>query len=315
MHTSELVQPTEPAVRRVLPGGLITMLALGTTIILWASAFVGIRAALPAYGPLHLAVLRFLVAAMVLGAGAFVLRVRLPERRDLPRIVLCGLLGITGYNLALNTGELEVSAGAASLLVNTGPIWTALLAQLLLKERLRPAGWIGIGLGFAGAATIALGAGSEFGVSCGALLVLLAAVQLSLYSVVQKPLLARYRPVEATTYAIFAGTLGLLPFGWGLPATILAAPLPATMAVIFLGIGPAALAYVAWAAVLARLPAGRAASFLYLVPPTVLVVAWLWLGELPGLAALGGGAIALGGVAIVARAGRRAELRPAAHKD
>src|SRR4051812_47735325 len=93
MRTSEFVQPTEPAARRALPSGMITMLALGTTIILWASAFVGIRAALPAYGPLHLAVLRFLVAIVVLAVAAFILRVRLPERRDLPRIVLCGLLG------------------------------------------------------------------------------------------------------------------------------------------------------------------------------------------------------------------------------
>jgi drug/metabolite transporter (DMT)-like permease len=305
IQTSELAQPAEQAAHRTLPGGPITILALGTTIILWACAFVGIRAALPAYGPLHLAVLRFLVAALVLGAAAPVLRLRMPERRDLVRIVLSGLLGITGYNLALNTGELEVSAGAASLLVNTGPIWTALLAQLLLGERLRPAGWAGIGLGFAGAATIALGTRSELGVSRGALLVVLAAALLSLYSVVQKPLLARYRPVEATTYAIFAGALGLLPFGWGLPATLLAAPLPATLAVIFLGVGPAALAYVAWAAVLARLPAARAAGFLYLVPPTALLVAWLWLGEVPASAALIGGAIALAGVALVARAGKR----------
>jgi len=306
MQILETLRPAERSVQRMLPGGLTTLLALGTTIILWASAFVGIRAALPAYGPLHLAVLRFLVATVVLGAGAYMLGVRLPERRDLPRIVLSGLLGVTGYNLALNTGELEVGAGVASLLVNTGPIWTALLAQLLLGERLPAAGWIGIGLGFAGAGTIALGSGSAFGLSRGALLVLLAAVQLSLYSVVQKPLLARYRPVEATTYAILTGGLGLLPFAWGLPATILSAPLAATAAVIFLGVGPAALAYVAWAAVLARLPAGRAASFLYLVPPTALLVAWLWLGELPGPAALGGGAIALGGVALVARARRRA---------
>jgi drug/metabolite transporter (DMT)-like permease len=300
-----MLRPTERAIERMLPGGLTTILALGATIVLWASAFVGIRAALPAYGPPHLAVLRFLIAALVLGAGAYILGVRLPERRDLPRIVLSGLLGVTGYNLALNTGELEVSAGVASLLVSTGPIWTVLLAQLLLGERLPVAGWMGIGLGFAGAATIALGTGAMLGVSRGALLVLLAAVQLSLYSVVQKPLLARYRPVEATTYAILAGALGLLPFAWGLPATMLAAPLPATAAVIFLGIGPAALAYVAWAAVLARLPAGRAASFLYLVPPTALLVAWLWLRELPGPAALGGGVIALGGVALVARARRR----------
>jgi drug/metabolite transporter (DMT)-like permease len=281
-----------------------TPLALATTIVLWASAFVGIRAALPAYSPLHLAALRFLVAALAIGIIALAMRVRLPARADLGRIALCGLLGIAGYNIALNMGELEVSAGVASLLVNTGPVWTALLAQLLLGERLRPAGWLGIGIAFSGAAIIALGGGAQLGLSRGALLVLLAAVLLSLYSVVQKPLLKRYRPVEVTTYSILAGALMLLPFAGGLPEVVAAAPLAPTLAAIFLGVGPAALAYVAWSVVLSHMPAGRAAAFLYLVPPVVIAMAWLWLGELPSLAALGGGALALAGVSVVARWGK-----------
>lgn len=282
-----------------------TAAAIATTVVLWASAFVAIRAALPAYGPTYLAVLRFLVASTVLAIYALIMRIRLPAWRDLPRIALCGLVGIAGYNLALNTGEQTVTAGAASLLVNTGPIWTALLATVLLGERLRLWGWLGIVVSFAGAAVIAWGEQQGLGLSWGAGLVLLAAIQLSLYSVLQKPLLLRYRPVEVATYAIWAGTLLLLPFAFGLPAVVVAAPLSSTLAAIFLGVGPAALAYIAWAAALARLPAGRASSFLYLVPAFVLLIAWLWLGEVPGMLSLIGGGIAIGGVLIVATLGRQ----------
>jgi drug/metabolite transporter (DMT)-like permease len=287
------------------PTPLKIAIAIATTVVLWASAFVAIRAALPDYGPIYLAVLRFLVASAVLGIYALFSRMRLPERQDLPRIALCGLVGIAGYNLALNTGEQTVTAGAASLLANTGPIWTALLALWILGERLRVWGWVGIAISFTGAAIIAWGEQRGLGISWGAGLVLLAAIQLSLYSVFQKPLLQRYRPVEVATYAIWAGTLLLLPFAAGLPAVVAAAPLQSTLAAIFLGIGPAALAYITWAVALAQLPAARAASVLYLVPAIALLIAWLWLGEVPGALSLIGGAFAIGGVIIVATLGRQ----------
>jgi drug/metabolite transporter (DMT)-like permease len=290
-------------------GKLITAAAVGTTVVLWASAFVAIRAALPGYSPAHLALLRFLVASAALTIYAVATRMPLPERRDLPRIIIAGLVGITGYNLALNTGEQSVTAGVASLLVNTGPIWTALIAMVLLGERLRLWGWVGIAVSFTGAATIVLGErgslGGQESLGWGAGLVLIAALLLSLYSVVQKPLLQRYRPVQVATYAIWAGTLALIPFGIGLPAAVASAPIAATAAVVFLGVGPAALAYVAWAIALTRLPAGRAASFLYLVPAVAIGVAWLWLGEIPHPVALVGGALAIGGVVIVGVLGKR----------
>jgi drug/metabolite transporter (DMT)-like permease len=286
-------------------GKWLTIAAIGTTVVLWASAFVAIRAALPGYRPEHLALLRFLVASAVLAIYALATRMRMPARSDLPRILLAGLVGITGYNLALNTSEQTVSAGSASLLVNTGPIWTALIAMVVLGERLRIWGWVGIAVSFVGATIIALGEGAGISGNLGTLLVLLAALLLSSYSIIQKPLLTRYRPVEVATYAIWAGTLALLPFGSGLPAAIAAAPFEATAAVIFLGIGPAALAYVAWAIALTRLPASRAASFLYLVPAVAILIAWFWLGEIPHTLALLGGSLAIGGVVIVGVLGKR----------
>ena len=87
-------------------------LALAIALIVWASAFPGIRAGLDGYAPAHLALLRFLVACTVLTGYAVLRRIRLPEARDLPAICLAGFLGIAFYHVLLNTGELTVSAGA-----------------------------------------------------------------------------------------------------------------------------------------------------------------------------------------------------------
>src|SRR4051794_14124719 len=90
------------------------MVAIATTLLLWASAFVGIRAGLEAYSPTHLALLRYVSASFVLLLYFYSGKTRLPDKRDLPRILLMGFVGITIYNLALNFGELSVTAGAAS---------------------------------------------------------------------------------------------------------------------------------------------------------------------------------------------------------
>jgi drug/metabolite transporter (DMT)-like permease len=287
------------------------VLAAGTTIFFWGSAFAGIRAGLEGYSPAHLAVLRFLVASLVLLIYALLTHLRLPPRQDLPKIFLLGLLGFTFYNLALNTGEQNISAGPAALLIQTVPIWTALLATLFLGERLRSWGWVGIAVSFSGALVIALSKGQGLQLNWGAALILMAAISSSLYNIIQKRMLSRYRPVEITTYAMWAGTLLLLPFGFGLIGAVQAAPVQSTLAVIYLGIAPAALGYATWAFVLSRLPAGRAASLLYGVPVMAFLVAWIWLGEAPHAIDILGGALALSGVVIVNTLGRARQTVPA----
>ena len=55
---------------------------LAIALVVWASAFSGIRAGLDAYTPAHLALIRFLVACTVLTGYAVVIRIRLPAVRD-----------------------------------------------------------------------------------------------------------------------------------------------------------------------------------------------------------------------------------------
>ncbi|MGH3328292.1 MAG: DMT family transporter [Streptomycetales bacterium] len=272
--------------------------ALMTTLLLWAAAFVAIRVVLPDLSAGGLTTGRLAVASLAAAAAAPLLRVRRPRRADLPRLLACGLAGMTGYQFLLNAGERTVPAGTASLLIQTGPIWAALLAWAFLAERLRSRVWAGIGLGFVGAVLIAVSEGGGLRPSRDAVFVLAAAGCQAAFFVLQKPLLKRYSGFEVTCYATWAGTLFAVPGSADLIGDLPGASASSVAGLLFLGIGPSAVGFTTYAYALARLDVAVAANALYLVPLLAVLLGWLVLGEVPGPLAVLGGLAAIGGVAL-----------------
>jgi drug/metabolite transporter (DMT)-like permease len=271
-------------------------IAAGATVVLWASAFPAIGVAVPQFGPAGLSVARLLVASSALAAVAPLVGVRPPRRQDLPVIAVCGLFGMTFYQLLLSAGERVVAPGTASLLVATAPIYSTLLAAAFLGERPSGRRWTGNGIALFGCATIAASHGLSFGIA--ALIVLAAAVAQGVFHAAQKPLLSRYTTFEVAAYATWAGTLFVLPWTGSLVHTLPHVSGTAIGAAVFLGVAPSAAGFVLWARAMSGMDIGRLTTSLYLVPGAAIIISYVWLGQRPGAVELIGGGVALLGVAI-----------------
>ncbi len=277
-----------------------TKIALIVAILLWASAFAGIRAGLQGYSPEGLALLRYIIASFCMSIVYF----RLPERQaiswvDKFSLAVIGVIGIGIYSLTLNYGELVVSSGTASFVVSQSPIITAIFAVLFLRERLNLPRVLGFLVSVAGVILIAVGEKGGFSWDDSLTYILIATVMSGLYSVLQKPFLKKYHVIQVTTYIIWGGTLFLVFYFPKLQYDLGQASLSATLAVVYLGIFPGALGYVAWSYVLAHIPASRAVSFFYFMPFLSMLLGWIWLGEVPVWLSVAGGLLAIFGVWLV----------------
>jgi drug/metabolite transporter (DMT)-like permease len=286
--------------------------AVAVTVLLWSSAFVGIRSAGRHLGPGELALGRLTVGSLALGVLVIIRREPLPGRRALAGTVVCGLLWFGLYNVALNAAERHLDAGIAALLVNVGPIFIVILAGLLLHEGFPRLLIVGCVISFAGAAVIGIATSKHAAdAGWGIALCIIAALGYAGGVVAQKPVLRHASPLAVTWLACTVGALSCLAFAPSLVQQAGQAGAAALAWTVYLGLFPTAIGFVTWAYALSHTTAGRMGSTTYLVPPVALLLGWVILGEVPPLLALPGGILCLGGVAIARWRPRRPAAAPA----
>lgn len=276
--------------------------ALAATIVLWASAFVGIRYGLTAYSPGSLALLRFIVASFSMAVIYRSMKIKKSVQwMDRLQLLFLGMVGIGLYNICLNYGEMTVSAGMASFIIGLMPVMTIIMSVFFLKEQQGMMVWFGVAVSFLGLFIIILGEQTQVQLSGGVWIIVISAFTGAVYSLMSRHYLQRYHPVAVTSWIIWGGTLMLMMFFPALAGEILQANSQATLAVIYMGVFPAALAYVAWSYVLNHLPASNAAMYLYGLPIVSTLMGFIFLHEMPSLLSFIGGLIALAGAFIANR--------------
>lgn len=273
--------------------------ALILAILFWASAFVGIRIGLTEYSPGPLALLRFIVASLCMA----LFYSRLPTKPALPlkhkfELFLLGVAGIGIYNTCLNYGEIQVDAGTASFIIGLMPVVSIILSVCFLKERPTLGVWFGILISFLGLLFLLKNEATAPGMTSGVFVILISTFAGSIYNVFQKPYLNSYHPIIVTSWILWGGTLSMFMFLPDLWHEIHLVHFPSTFAVFYLGIFPAAIAYLAWCYALEHMSVTQASLYLYAMPILSTMLGFLYLHESPSKLTLIGGLITLLGAII-----------------
>ncbi|TEU14916.1 MAG: DMT family transporter [Anaerolineales bacterium] len=286
-----------------------TYLALVLITILWGNSFVAMKHAVQFLTPVELTILRFIPVAVAFAA------LLLPTRRvsfwamvrkEWPLLILLGLTGAVGYNIFVMTGSQRIAAGTTSLIVpSLNPVLTFILSIIFLKERPTVKKGTGLILASIGLYIIVRYSSGERIVLSYLLYVfvtMLAPLCFAIYTIVGKPLVARYPPLQVTGGAMMAAVIPLLFLIDGdLIAKLPTLPATVWLSIAFLSFLCTVFAFVVWFWALQKMEASRVGSFTYLVPLFGVSFSQVILGESITLALIIGGAILLSGVYIINR--------------
>jgi drug/metabolite transporter (DMT)-like permease len=287
---------------------LLVHLALLLTAALWGANFTALKYVLGVVEPLDALILRVggaaLVFALILWFGR---RSRTPiARPDLIKFLGLGLLGMTVMNVALIYGQNMIPAAMASLVVTSNPIWTAVVSRVIGGEPLNGRKIGGIALAMTGF-VIVLFLGSGDGASLsggqikGMLLCAIAPFSWAFYTVLSKPILRRYEPVETAAYTAIGGAIGLIPLlaiNRGMVGRVSDMSGTAWFAAFYLAAFGVVLAYILWYRGLQALTPSQTAVYIYLVPVFGLICARVLLDEQITRYLILGGTVILAGVVL-----------------
>ena len=253
--------------------------------------------------PYTFAFYRFTISAVVL---LLIVRSRPAgppiEKRDRWRILTLAILIIPGNQMLYMVGQSMTAAGHGAFLFATAPVWIFILAIIHLKEKLLWRRVLGIVISFGGVLLIMLTGGAQFGVEYlkGDVIILIAVLAWSYYTIIGKPLVEKYGALRVTAYALATGSVLYFPYGLyrAVQFDYSQSTPGAWGTVAFMALGMSVGLYVLWYWVLKYMEASRLAIWHNFYPVIAALIAWFALGEPLSPAFVFGGIAVLVGVTI-----------------
>lgn len=261
------------------------LLVLAT--LFWAGNFNLARAVHADIPSLALSFWRWCVAALILLPFAYQsMRVALPLAREHWRLVLAlSVLGVAAFNSLAYLGLQTTTVTNGVLLQAVTPVFTILLAGLLLREPASLRQWLGLLVSIFGVLVIITRADAavlqHLAFTRGDVWMLVAALDWAVYTILLRKLPPGLQGLPILGFSVTLGALVILPFYLHETLTAQAMPLtPVSVgSVLYVAVFPSLLSYLFWNDATRRLGAGRTGQFSYLMPVFGILLAVLLLGE------------------------------------
>ena len=250
----------------------------------WGFNWVAARFILEALPPWTMRALGIGLGALTLFAAAAISGIRLSiPRSDRLKVVIAGFFNVAAFGVCSAYAQVYGTTSRAIVIAYSMPIWAALLARIVLKERLNAIKLVALSLCAAGL-TILIWPLARAGLPFGALLALGCA-----WSWAAGTIYLKWAKIEAPTLTAAAWQL---LFGWLMLAAGMIvfdgwpqlSPLPGSVVawIAYNGLIGMGLAYFLWFVVIDRLPTTTASLGSLLVPVIGVIASALVIGERPG---------------------------------
>jgi len=288
---------------------MIVYVKLLLTAVFWGGTFIAARVVTQNVGPFSASFLRFAIASLCLAVIIRKLEGGLPrlKRDQIIPVILLGMTGVFAYNVFFFLGLKTVTAGRASVIIAMNPIFIALFASLLFRERLSRINVTGILLCVMGAivvisegAPLALLQGN---LGAGELYILGCVVSWVLYSLIGKHTMKEISPMAAVTYSCLIGGALLFIPAWteGLLADFAGYRPVDWLGIAYLGFFGSVLGFTWFYQGIQTIGASRAAVFINFVPVSAVIIAFFLLREPLDISLIAGGTMVIAGAYLTNR--------------
>lgn len=278
-------------------------LVLALYVMIAGATHIVAKAVVTDIAPATLLLMRSLISAVALviifSARSGRLRI---EAKDWGSMALLGFLGISLNQFLYLYGLTFTTAANGALLYTATPIFVLLISRFTLKEPVTSRKAIGIILAVIGITIVVFERGVDFssGYAFGNLMILIAVLAWSVFTVFGKPMITKYGAFQTTTAMMIAGAIIYFPYGLAYSLDFPFSQLTALhwTGILYLSLGTSVLGYLLWYHALGRIEAGKAAVFSNGQPIFATMLALIFLEYTITGSFVVGGTITIAGIII-----------------